>query len=80
MNIVEKKRHDLIEKRQEKHQINLCHFQNEVNQLMKEPNLTENQYSLIQHDIQLEEIKLNEFEHFRLTVSPLIINENLVVQ
>ncbi|CAF1488858.1 unnamed protein product [Rotaria sp. Silwood1] len=76
----EKKRHDLIEKRQEKHQINLSHFQNEVNQLIKEPNLTENQYSSIQHDIQLEEIKLNEFEHFRLTLSPLIIDENLVVQ
>ncbi|CAF2687781.1 unnamed protein product [Rotaria sp. Silwood2] len=76
----ERKRHDLIEKQQEKHQINLNHFQNEVNRLIKEPNISENQYSLIQHDIHLEEIKLNEFQHFRLTLSPLIIDENLVVQ
>ncbi|CAF4224443.1 unnamed protein product [Rotaria sordida] len=74
------KRHDLIEKQQEKHQIELHHLQNEVNQLTKEQDLTQNQYNLIKHNIQLAEIKLNEFEHFRLSLYPLIINEHLVVQ
>ncbi|CAF1295004.1 unnamed protein product [Rotaria sp. Silwood1] len=75
-----KKRHDLIEKRLEKHQIELSHLQDEVNRLINEPNLTQSQCKLINHNIQLEEIKLNELEHLQLIMRPLIIDENLVVQ
>ncbi|CAF3714153.1 unnamed protein product [Rotaria sordida] len=76
----EKKRHDLIEKQQEKYKIELHHLQNEVNQLIKEENRTENQYILINHNIQLTEIKINELENLRLTLYPLVIDEKLIVQ
>lgn len=71
-----KKRHDLIEKKQENLKKELDHFQNHLNQSNEVHNGVYNQ---INHDLQLIEVKLIEFEHFRLRLRPLIIEENLIV-
>jgi hypothetical protein len=70
-----KKRHDFIEKKKEYLEKELNHLQNKLNESTKEQN---NDHHQINHDLQLIEVKLIELEHLRLTVHPLIIEENLI--
>ncbi|CAF3677484.1 unnamed protein product [Adineta steineri] len=68
----EKKYNDIIEKKQ----IILNKELDDLrNQLITE---IKNEWNEINHDIQLIEVKLTELEHLRLTIRPLIIEDNLV--
>jgi hypothetical protein len=71
----DKRRYDLIEKKQENLKKQLEHLQNELNETIEEKTELFNQ---INHNLQLIEVQLIELEHFRLTLRPLIIEENLV--
>jgi hypothetical protein len=72
----DRKRHDLIEKKQENLKKELDHLRNKSNESIEEQNGSI--YNQINHDLQLIEIKLIELEHLRVTLRPLIIEENLV--
>jgi len=71
----DKKCHDLIENKKEDLKKELDHLRNNLNESIQEQSSIYNQ---INHDLQLIEVKLIEFEHLRLTLRPLIIEENLV--
>jgi hypothetical protein len=71
----DRKRHDLIEKKQENLKKQLEHLQNKLNETIEEKTDLFNQ---INHDLQLIEVNLIELEHLRLTLRPLITEENLV--
>lgn len=71
----DKKRHDFIEKKQENLKNELNHLQNTLNESIENDS---DEYNEINHDLQLVEVKLIELEHFRLSIRPLIIEENLV--
>jgi hypothetical protein len=71
----DKKCYDLIENKKEDLKKELDHLRNNLNESIQEQSSIYNQ---INHDLQLIEVKLIEFEHLRLTLRPLIIEENLV--
>lgn len=76
----EQKRRELIGKKQLTQQTELEHLQNQINQLNKKHDIKQDHYDSINHDIQLTEIKINELEHLRLTVHPLVIDEHLIIR
>jgi hypothetical protein len=76
----EQKRHELTEKRQVHQMKELDHLRTQVNQLIKENDSSQEHYDSINHNIQLAEVKINELEHFRVTLRPLTIDEHLIVR
>ncbi|CAF1450134.1 unnamed protein product [Adineta steineri] len=74
------KRHELIEKKQIQQQKQLDHLRTQVNQLIDRHDNKKEHYDIINHDLQLSEIKINELEHLRLTLHPLSIDEHLIVR
>lgn len=73
-----KKRHDLLENKLQYLKQELDLVRNTLNETIEEQNGIYSQFNQIDRDIQLVEVKLIELEHLRLTVHPLVIDENLI--
>ncbi|CAF4383654.1 unnamed protein product [Rotaria sp. Silwood2] len=73
-----KKRYDLIEKKKQNLEQELANIRSTLDESIEEQDGIHNQFKQIDHDIQLIEVKLIELEHLRLTLHPLIVDENLV--
>ncbi|CAF1109253.1 unnamed protein product [Adineta ricciae] len=77
----ERKRHDLIEKRQIHERKELDLLRSRITHLIDRHDDSKESYDAVNHDLQLEEIKINDLEHQRFTLRPLVIqDEHLIVR
>ena len=76
----ETKRDNLFEFRRDVQHRELEHLQHKVERLITDHHLTGHKIEAIEHEISMAQVKLNEFEHLRITTRPLIIDHRLIFQ